>query len=1127
MIRRSSLILFEVLLGLIAVSAILVGVGVWRLSQGPINLAPLTPYIADALSSQTDGDLKVEIEETVLVWSGWSRTIDLRVRGGALRDGAGLTIAVLPEFSVALSLRALAQGVVAPTQIEAIGAHLTLVRHEDGQIEVASRRAESDSQPTLPEGTDPANDLSWLVPTLARELRAEVSPGRPLSFLRSVRVIEGSMTVIDRRLDTVWHAPNATLELGRWLGSLQGRAELTFSAVATRPEVVFSVDFGPKEAIRLEADLFELRTAALGLLGPKLASLEGFDTPISGTASAELDLAGVIQSVDFDVTAGAGSILFSDILPDPLGVESAALRGRFDGAERRLTLGAAELRLRDLLQESQADGPSLKVSGIAKLGDAAIRTNFQAAVRDVTVAQLARYWPPALAANAREWVLENIRSGSTEEALLKSTMTISKEDLSIVSVESLAGSYRYRDLEVHYLHPMPPVEGVSGTAKFDQGNMWFETDGGRLGDLVVGPASVKIDGLDKPDQNIAIELQIEGPVRSALTLLDHEKLGLISDLGFKPSDASGRASAEVRFGFPLELDLSFDSVRVEAKAGLDDVKLNKVALDRDVTSLGPLELMLDRSGMRVTGPIRLGDLPVGLTWQENFSAQAPVNRSFSLQVEGIDRAGLDSFNLAFAPYVAGRVSGQVDLTFLPDGIARMVVDADLAGARLEIPEIEWLKPLNVPGRVEATLNLVDERFVGLELRKFEAGTLSTSGLGYFDAEGGSLQRLELAQLNFGNSRLANVVIQESPEATDIMLGSGVLDVAPFIAKEDPEPNEPEPVDQADDRLWSLTAPQLEAVVFAPKRRVQDVSLSMVRGPAGWQRLYVYGRVPRDLWTETLPDEPEDSASAVAPRRSDKLDGSSGSSPAAPSDTPLLQPAVPIAPLEPEDAIPERTFSFDYGPASEGGYKLEVRAHDVGGLLRASDLNDTVRGGRLSIKGKSDGPMPDHPLKGQIKVKDYRLVDTPVLARLLSVASFSGLLNTLGGKGIWFDRLTAKFVFLNGVAKTELLRAYGSAIGFTARGTIDIGEASLDLEGTVVPAYGFNNLLRNIPLVGPLLTGGEGEGLFAVIYDAEGPLADPKVTANPLSLLTPGFLRALFGRAPEGEEPQVFPPGPDR
>ena len=47
-------------------------------------------------------------------------------------------------------------------------------------------------------------------------------------------------------------------------------------------------------------------------------------------------------------------------------------------------------------------------------------------------------------------------------------------------------------------------------------------------------------------------------------------------------------------------------------------------------------------------------------------------------------------------------------------------------------------------------------------------------------------------------------------------------------------------------------------------------------------------------------------------------------------------------------------------------------------------------------------------------------------------------------------------------------------------------------------------------IGRILTGGEGEGLFAATYRAEGPLDDPKVSVNPLAALAPGFLRGLFG-----------------
>ena len=154
------------------------------------------------------------------------------------------------------------------------------------------------------------------------------------------------------------------------------------------------------------------------------------------------------------------------------------------------------------------------------------------------------------------------------------------------------------------------------------------------------------------------------------------------------------------------------------------------------------------------------------------------------------------------------------------------------------------------------------------------------------------------------------------------------------------------------------------------------------------------------------------------------------------------------------------------------------------------------------------------------------MDTPVLARLLTVASFTGLSDTLSGNGIRFDRLKGDFKLTDGVAETKLLRAYGPGLGITSQGSIDFDRAEIDLEGTIVPAYSVNQVLQKIPLVGVLLTGGEGEGLFAVLYSTSGSLTDPEVSVNPLSLLTPGFLRSVFGRR-GGDAPTVFPEGPDK
>jgi hypothetical protein len=81
------------------------------------------------------------------------------------------------------------------------------------------------------------------------------------------------------------------------------------------------------------------------------------------------------------------------------------------------------------------------------------------------------------------------------------------------------------------------------------------------------------------------------------------------------------------------------------------------------------------------------------------------------------------------------------------------------------------------------------------------------------------------------------------------------------------------------------------------------------------------------------------------------------------------------------------------------------------------------------------------------------------------------------------------------------------------GRVDRRRETLDLSGTVVPAYLLNTLPGRLPLIGRLFSLEQGGGVMAVAWRARGPRAEPEVTVNPLSALTPGVLRGLFGQAP--------------
>jgi hypothetical protein len=184
------------------------------------------------------------------------------------------------------------------------------------------------------------------------------------------------------------------------------------------------------------------------------------------------------------------------------------------------------------------------------------------------------------------------------------------------------------------------------------------------------------------------------------------------------------------------------------------------------------------------------------------------------------------------------------------------------------------------------------------------------------------------------------------------------------------------------------------------------------------------------------------------------------------------------------------------------------------------------GGRLQIDGSTLQPRPDAPIHGRLQIKDFTLRDAPVLARILAAASLPGVLKLLNHDGLAFTQLIGDFTLANGAVTTKQLRTHGGALGLTARGTVDVNASTLDLKGTIIPFYGINTLLSHIPVLGTIITGGKGEGLIAMNYSLTGQLADPEVTVNPASMLTPGVLRGsfdLFESPNDVDIEQRFPP----
>jgi hypothetical protein len=214
---------------------------------------------------------------------------------------------------------------------------------------------------------------------------------------------------------------------------------------------------------------------------------------------------------------------------------------------------------------------------------------------------------------------------------------------------------------------------------------------------------------------------------------------------------------------------------------------------------------------------------------------------------------------------------------------------------------------------------------------------------------------------------------------------------------------------------------------------------------------------------------------------------------------------------------------------KGVRKLRVMSNDAGAALKAFDIIEHAQGGTLNIEGQYDYTKPGRPLTGHFSIRKFNLLKAPFMAKLLSVASLTGILDTLSGRGISFDRADMPFVKTGDQLTFKDARVHGGAVGFTADGTLDLTKDTMNLSGTVVPAYTLNSVFADIPLIGRILVPEKGSGLFAATYAMRGPIANPDVTVNPLATLTPGFLRNLFNifDAPEKGKGNPKPKVPEK
>jgi hypothetical protein len=185
------------------------------------------------------------------------------------------------------------------------------------------------------------------------------------------------------------------------------------------------------------------------------------------------------------------------------------------------------------------------------------------------------------------------------------------------------------------------------------------------------------------------------------------------------------------------------------------------------------------------------------------------------------------------------------------------------------------------------------------------------------------------------------------------------------------------------------------------------------------------------------------------------------------------------------------------------------ASNAGKFFNIFNYNTEIKDGVLSSEGFLGNLDYDNDIMGTVSIDNFKLMKAPLLAELLLAASLTGLVEVFNNEGITFDQFDAQFIGKNNIYTISKSRAYGFSLGLTGEGYVDSFDKSVQINGSIVPAYKLNTLFNNIPIIGEILSAKEDEGIFAINYSAMGKWNDPEIEVNPLSMLTPGILRNIF------------------
>lgn len=1056
--KKSLRLFFEVCASIFALLLVIFALLLGRLSMGPINLDFIVPGVEDAFKAP-QMQISASIDHAQLVWREWKRPFEIELVNVRLQKAQNPQWLKIEHIGVSLSLIKLLTGNISLKDLRLYRPHILLEKDEKGEFILGFGESQPNQQMTF-DDVAPFLALGASHPSLGK-----------LNDLRKISIIDANILLKDEKEKQEWALPKVTLILKRQVGGFrtelnvrpqQGRGSLTVGVAhyldSSRSEVYANFNHITfKDIIKKERISLAPPDAKHITPDDILNFFQHWDIPLNGQFHVVLNpktLHIIEGKCNIDIAKGELDLSLAKLLPVPITSGNLSFLVSEKGIDlKNLSLLSDEMLL---TLSGKLDSPISPILLNDPLG-VSNTLDLNVKIEDLFLNHLAALWPQDLAQKARTWIIENLREGTITHGTITFKGRGTEEGF---VVDNLQGLLKGEGLEVTYLKGLPPAQDVKAQATFDHKGFDINLLSGKVKGIEVQTGHLILSNLDTDNEALALDFTAAGPLADILDVLNHKPLEYASYGGIDPKKVKGTGKAEVHIEFPLLSDLEFKDIKIGLKGSFKKVEVERKITDTLKAHLTQADLgvNLTQDQMVIKGKGLLNELPSQVNYSHYFTKTAP----YELQIDIKTEMSFEDFKyLGFDYQEYGQGNTHTKLTYIleKNKQSHLLIDLDTTPAHLIFPPLEWEKKPGEHGNLSFSLLFDNGHLSSLNNLVMASPTYSLQGEVHFGPEK-KWKTIHLSHFK-GPDTDAQITLHSLAENVyEVSCKGQSINLEKFLDYVDQEEN---------------------SVDHSPT----DIKLSAQVGQLrlGEGRVFENVQASADLFLQGQ----DTTWKAV------KLRAKAGKHVAHSQKSEVANVAGGVL--------------FDITPGPNNTQTLEIRANDAGKFLKTLGIYDSVKGGYIVVKAKR---KDRGPYVGEFRLKQFDVTKVPVLARFAGLLSPMGIVNLFSEKGtVSMDRFECNFQFSEDLIVVKKGIGKSISLGFTVDGKLDRKKRVYALKGNVIPARFLNSILSNIPLIGPLLNGGEGEGLFGIAYTISGSFDNPSIDLNPLSALAPGFFRKLF------------------